>query len=102
MSPEQLSTTLLAVIGIFLQLLFKYWPTAANWYQVHPNKGSLMLGMVVIAGGAYYALACSPWAVQLGIAIACSTDSIFLLLKAIFIVASSQQLAYLFTRGTRG
>lgn len=102
MTPTELSTTILAIIGIVLQLTFKYVPTAADWYQNHANKGALMLGFVVITGGAYYALACSPYAAQLGIAIACTTDSIFLLLKAIFIVASSQQLAYLFTRGTKG
>ena len=102
MTPTELSTTILAVIGIVLQLTFKYVPAAATWYQNHANKGALMLGFVVITGGAYYALACSPFAAQLGIAIACTTDSVFLLLKAIFIVASSQQLAYLFTRGTRG
>ena len=102
MTPEQLSTTILAIVGIFLQLIFKYVPAAAAWYQNHANKGALMLGMVALTGGAYYALACSPFAAQLGIAIACSTDSVFLLLKAIFIVASSQQLAYLFTRGTSG
>lgn len=102
MTPIELSTTILAIIGIVLQLTFKYVPAAANWYQNHSNKGALMLGFVVITGGAYYALACSPYAAQLGIAIACTTDSVFLLLKAIFIVASSQQLAYLFTRGTKG
>ena len=102
MTPEQLSTTILAIVGIFLQLIFKYAPKAADWYQNHANKGALMLGMVVATGGLYYAVACSPFAAQLGIAIACSTDSVFLLLKAIFIVASSQQLAYLFTRGTKG
>jgi len=102
MAPTELSTTILAIVGIALQLIFKYIPATADWYQNHANKGALMLGMVALTGGAYYALACSPFAAQLGIAIACDQASVFTLLKAIFIVASSQQLAYLFTRGTSG
>lgn len=99
MTPTELSTTILAIVGIALQLFFKYVPKANDWYQSHTNKGALMLVFVVLTGGAYYALACSPYAAELGIAIACTQASIFLLLKAIFIVATSQQLTYLFGRG---
>ena len=99
MTPTELSTIILAIVGIILQLVFKYVPKVNDWYQSHANKGALMLGFVVLTGGAYYALACSPFAAELGIAIACTQASIFLLLKAIFIVATSQQLTYLFGRG---
>lgn len=101
MTPTELSTIILAIVGIVLQLIFKYVPKASDWYQSHPNKGAIMLGMVVLTCVAYYALACSPYAADLGIVLACTQPSIFLLLKSIFIVATSQQLTYLFGRGKK-
>jgi hypothetical protein len=98
MTPDQLSVLILAIVGVILQLVFRYWPAAAKWYQDQPNKGPLMLGFVTITGGALFGLSCTPYAAQFGISLACETTTIFTILKAIFIVATSQQLAYLYTR----
>jgi hypothetical protein len=98
MTPEQIATLLLAVVGVALQLVFQYWPAASNWYQAQVNKGLLMLSFVVVVAGAMFALSCTPYAAQLGISLACETNTIFALLKAIFIVAVSQQTTYLYNR----
>jgi hypothetical protein len=100
MTPEQLSVLILAIVGAALQLIFRYFPAAANWYQAQANKGPLMLAFVAVTGGILFALSCTPYAAQFGISLACETATIFTLLKAIFIVATSQQLVYLYTRNT--
>lgn len=99
MTPEQLSVLILGIVGAGLQLVFKYFPAAANWYQAQANKGPLMLAFVALTGGILFGLSCTPYAAQFGIGLACETNTIFTLLRAIFIVATSQQLTYLFTRG---
>ena len=99
MTPEQLSVLILAIVGAVLQLVFKYWPTAADWYQAQANKGPLMLAFVTVTGAVLFGLSCTPYAAQFGIGLACETNTIFTLLKAIFILATSQQLTYLYTRG---
>jgi hypothetical protein len=100
MTPEQLSTTLLAIVGIFIQVIFKFAPKLSEWYQKQDNKGPIMLAVVVATGAAYYGVACSPYAAQLNIQIACTVDSLFLLIRAIGIIAIGQQLTYLYTRKT--
>lgn len=102
MNPTELSTMILGIVGAVLQLVFKYWPTASNWYQNQPNKGLLMLVFVFLTGGVLFGLSCTPYAAQLGISLTCTTSTLFDLLRAIFIVAVSQQLTYLYTRGSRG
>jgi hypothetical protein len=102
MNPTELSTMILSIVGICLQILFKYVPVAADWYQKQANKGLLMLGFVVVTAGVLFALSCTPYAAQLGISLACTSTTLFDLLRAVFIVASSQQLAYLYSRGTSG
>ena len=100
MSPSELSATILAIVGIFLQLTFKYFPKVSTWYQAQSNKGLLMLAFVLTTSGVYFFLSCTPYAAQFGIGITCTTDSLFVLLKAIGTIALSQQLTYLFTRST--
>lgn len=102
MNATELSTLILSVVGVVLQLIFKYAPKVSDWYQNQANKGVLMLAFVVLTAGIMFALSCSPFAARLGISLSCTTDTVFQLLKAIFIVASSQQLTYLYTRGSKG
>lgn len=100
MTPEQLATLILAILGVILQLAFKYAPTFSTWYQNHANKGTLALIFAAGVGCAYVALSCTPFAADLGIAVTCDKTTIFTLLKSIFIIANAQQLAYLFGKNS--
>lgn len=98
MTPEQLATFILAIVGVAMQLIFQYFPPVANWYQAQANKGLLMLGFVFVTACILFGLSCTPYAAQFGISLACETATIFALLKAVFIVAVSQQTTYLYNR----
>lgn len=98
MTPEQLSAVILTIVGIALQLLFKYAPRVQTWYEAQANKGPIMLAAVVLTGAAYYGLSCTPFAADLGIGISCTVESAFTLVRAIGIIAIGQQLTYLYTR----
>ena len=96
-TPGQMAEILLGVVGVALSLAFKYVPKWKDWFDNFQHQGLVMLAFVVITGGVYFGLACSPYAALLGIQIACELASVFVLLKAIFIVAMANQLTYLFT-----
>lgn len=96
MSAEQLSSALLAIVGALLSVVFQYVPAVKRWYEGLENKGLVMLGLVVAVAGVYFALACSPFAASLDIPLECSQSGVFDLLKAVFLIASGNQLAYLF------
>lgn len=103
MTPEQFAQLILGIAGVILQLVIKYLPFVAKWYDGLDNKGLAALILDVIVGAAIFGLSCTPFAADLGISIACETGTVFLLLKAIFILAIGQQGAYLFTRkGAKG
>lgn len=101
-TPEQLVTIILGILGVLLQLAMMYLPTFSNWYQNHPNKGTLALALSAVIGAAYFGLSCTPYAAQLKIALACTQDGVFTLLNAIFIIATTQQLTYLYSRNRQG
>jgi len=100
MTPEQLSAVILAGVGVLIQVAFKYLPKFKVWYSDHPNKGAVALVFDVVFGAAYFGLACTPFAEELNVLLACDTSSAFVLLRAIFIVATAQQGAYLFSRSS--
>ena len=100
MTSTELSTLILAIVGAVLQIVFKYAPKISNWYQASANKGTIMLMFVAVTGAIYVGLSCTPYAAQLGIAVTCDQSTVFNLLRAIFIIASSQQLTYLFGRSS--
>lgn len=100
-TPEQLATIILAILGVALQIAFKFGGKFASWYQNHPQKGSLALLGAVLVGVIYTALACTQFAAQLNILLTCDQTSVFILLKSIFIIASAQQLTYLYGKGQR-
>jgi len=97
MSPEDLAVLILGIVGVVLQVVFRYLPKLSDWYAAQENKGLLMLAFVIATGGIYFGLSCSPFAADFGIAISCDQPGAFALLKAIFIIASGQSLAYLYT-----
>ena len=98
MSSNDLSLVILAVVGTVLQLVFRYFPPVQAWYSEQENKGLIMLAAVIVTSGAYFGLSCTPFAAQLGIQAVCNTDGAFEMLKALAIIATSNQLAYLFTK----
>jgi len=95
MTPEQFVALILAVFGVLLQLAFQYAGGFATWYQNHAQKGLLALAFSAVIGGVIAGLACSPWAAQFNITLACDNNTIFVYLKAIYIIAITQQVAFL-------
>ena len=100
MSPEQLSTVILGLVGVILQLIFKYVPKVKDWYEAQSNKGLIMLAFVAATSAIYFGLGCTSLAAMLGIQITCDIAGAFAMLQALFSIASTQQLTYLFTRRT--
>jgi hypothetical protein len=98
LAPDELATLLLGFVGIALQLVFRYVPKVSDWYQALENKGLWMLGFVVLSGVIYFGLSCTPLAGDLGIQLSCTLPDAYLVLKAIFIVAMSQSLTFLYTK----
>ena len=98
MNSEQLVTVILGVFGVVLQLVLKYAPKVSEWYQNHSQKGLVALGLCIAIGGAYFGFSCSPYAADLNIVLTCNRTGLFTLINAIFIIATGQQLTYLYTR----
>ncbi len=96
MTPEQIATIFLGFAGVALQLIFKYVPKLSDWYQAQENKGLWMLGFVAITGIVLNLLAC--YVPQIKVPLACTPDIWYNYIQAMFIIGSSQQLTYLFTR----
>jgi len=95
MTPEQLVSLILVVFGVLLQLAFQYFPSFSTWYQNHAQKGLLAFAFSAVIGAAIVGLACSPWAAQFNITLACDNNTIFVYLKAIYLIALTQQAAFL-------
>jgi len=102
MTPENFATLILVILGAGLQLVFKFAPKVSEWYQNHSNKGLLALIGAVLVGVGYSALSCTPFAADLNIAVSCDKSTVFLLLRSVFIIASAQQLTYLYTKNKSG
>ena len=95
MTPEQFVSLILVVFGVILQLAFQYAPKFSDWYQSHANKGLIALAFSAVIGGVIAGLACSPYAAQLNIQLACDADTVWVYLKAIYLIAITQQAAFL-------
>jgi len=98
MTPTELSVVILGIVGVAVQLIFAYFPGLKDKYAASAHKGAIALIVVVVVGLAYVSLACTSFAADLGIILACNRQSVFMYLKAIFILATTQQLTYLFTK----
>jgi len=91
---------ILGIVGVVLSLVFSYVPKAHEWLSGFEQKGLVMLGLVVVVGAGYFALGCSPFGADFGVTVACTRAGLFDLLKAIFVIASGNQLTFLLTRKT--
>lgn len=101
MTPEQLVDVILGGVGVLVQLLIAYFPGFSDWYQNLPNKGLVALAFDVAFGGVLFAIACVPvLAALFNVGLVCDVPSFFLLLRAVFIIATTQQLTYLVTKST--
>ena len=95
MTPEQFVSLILVVFGVILQLAFQYAPKFSDWYQSNANKGLLAFVFSAVIGGVIAGLACSPYAAQLNIQLACDANTVWVYLKAIYLIAITQQAAFL-------
>lgn len=90
MTPEQTVALILGVAGVVLQLVYKFVPSVAGWLDKLEYKGLVILGLDVAVAGALLALACSPYAASLDITLVCEQGTVFLLLKALVLIAMQQ------------
>lgn len=95
MTPEQFVDLILAILAVLLQLAFLYAPKFSVWYQNHDQKGLLAVLFSALIGAIVVAVACSPWAGQFNLTLACNENTLFVYLKAIYIVAITQQATFL-------
>lgn len=93
-----MESVILGLSGVVLALVFKYSPSAQDWFAKQKSKGLLMLFLVAVVSSAYFALSCTPFGVQFGVTIACDSNSAVELIKAFVSIAIGNQLAYLYTR----
>jgi hypothetical protein len=100
-SPEELVTIILAILGILLQLAFRYGGKFSDWYQAHNNKGVLALAFSALIGVVYYGLSCTPYASQFNIALVCDQSGLFTTLHAIYLIALTQTAAFVILPKTK-
>lgn len=98
LAPEDLSALILGIAGVVLQLAATYVPGFSDWYQNLPNKGLAMLALVGVIGFVYFGLACTPLGTMLNIQLACTLPDLFVLLRAIFLIAMGQIATYMYTK----
>lgn len=97
-----MESVILGLVGVVLSLVFKYVPAAQDWFDRQSNKGLFMLGLVALVSVGYFALSCLPFGADFGVTIACDQSSAVDLIKAFFVIAIGNQLAFLYTSGSRG
>ena len=93
-----METVILGIVGAILSLVFSYVPAARVWLEGQDNKGLVMLALVLVVSAGYFALSCSPFAADIGITVQCSRTGLFDVLRAVFVIASGNQLAFLYSK----
>jgi hypothetical protein len=97
---NELSTIILGIAGVVLSLIFSYIPAVKTWYDAQANKGALMLGFNVIIAAVYFGLSCTPYAAQLNIGVSCDQPGLLILLQALSVIATANQVAYKFSNNS--
>lgn len=95
---NELSVVILAIVGMVLQLLFKYLPKLAPWYEAQSQKALIMLGAVLVVSLAYFGLGCTPFGDRFGILVTCTSEGAIELAAVFVKILISQQTTYLLTR----
>jgi hypothetical protein len=87
------------IAGIVLSLLLTYFPTLKTWYakQAAAQKALIVLALSAVVALAYFGIACTPWAIHLGIVVACTEDGFWTVATAFGEVVAASQVAYLLT-----
>jgi hypothetical protein len=93
-----METVILGILGAVLSLVFTYYPKAKTWLEGFEHKGLVMLGGVVLVAAGYFGVACSSWAVDLGVTLTCDRAGFIELFRAVFLIAGGNQLTFLMTR----
>jgi len=101
-TPEQLVTIILGILGVLIQLALLYVKPLHDWYQNHTNKGLIALGISAGIGAIYFGLSCTPFGADLNIALACTKADAFTLVRAIYMIAITQQTAFLILPKSKG
>ena len=55
---------LLGIVGVLVQILFRYVPWFSDWYLNLKQKGPVMFGIVLLVALGYFGLACWPVAAE--------------------------------------
>jgi hypothetical protein len=87
------------IAGIVLSLLLTYFPTLKVWFakQAAAQKALIVLILSAVVALAYFGIACTPWAIHLGVVVACTSDGFWTVATAFGEVVASSQVAYLLT-----
>jgi len=93
-----METVILGIVGALLSLVFSYVPAARLWLEKQDNKGLVMLALVLFVSAGYFALSCTPFAFDIGITLQCTRAGLFDILRAVFVIASGNQLAFLYSK----
>ena len=94
-----LSDVLLAVAGAVLSLAFTYIPKLKDWWAAHNDiQAPIMLGIIAVVSAAYFGLACTPFAAQLGIVVPCTSDGAITVALAFVKITVANQATYLLTK----
>jgi hypothetical protein len=96
MSADSLSL----IAGSLLSLAFSYIPGLKAKFDALSTeyKRGVMLGLVLLVAFAIYFLACSPFAMDVGVPITCGKSGMVELIKVIILVAVANQGAYGLTK----
>lgn len=99
---NKLALIILAIVGMVIQLLFKFLPALAPWYEKQSQKALIMVGFILVVSLAYFGLGCVSFlAEKLGIQVACTLDGSIDLTIAFVWILMSQQVTYVLTRKTQ-
>ena len=96
---NELSLVLLALVGVVIQAVFKYFPKISVWYDAQEGKKKVIMILAVAAVSlVYFGLGCTQFAGQLGIQVACSVTGFLDLGTAFVVILVSQQATYALSR----
>ena len=93
-----LSDLILAIAGIVLSLAFTYLPGLKTWFAQSKWQALIMLGIILVVSAAYFGLACTTLAAQLGIAVACTSGGAVALALVFVKIVVANQATYLLTK----
>ena len=91
------TTVLLGIVGALLSLLMEYVPGFDKWYAPKPSgaKRLIMIGLLAIATGLVFILACSGVLGALNWQVACTEQGAWLLVQLAFAAATGNQITHM-------